>query len=192
MRYQETTLCVLMIVGLALLTFSGCAGGGTSSLPPPTSPPVLISVTVLVSASSSSVLLGNTQQFTATVTGTSNTAVTWNVNGIPGGNSTVGTISNTGLYTAPQDLPSPASVTIHATSLADRTVSGNAGLTITSDIIVSVTTNPSGMSSVAPGGIIQLLATVMSAGHPDTAVGWAVSGVANGKFERRHDYADKH
>jgi parallel beta-helix repeat protein len=134
----------------------------------------------MVSSSSSSVLLGNTQQLTATVTGTSNTAVTWSVNGVSGGNSTVGTISSTGLYTAPQDLPNPASVTIQATSQANSSASGNAPLTITSDIGVTVATNPSGMLSVFPGGMVQLLATVTSAGHPDTNVNWAVNGVPNG------------
>ncbi len=125
-------------------------------------------------------LLGSTQQFTATVKGTSNTAVTWSVNGVSGGNSTVGTISSTGLYTAPQDLANPAIVTIQATSQASSSVSGSAPLTITSDIGVTVATNPSGMSSVFPGGTVQLLATVTSAGHPDTNVNWAVNGVANG------------
>jgi parallel beta-helix repeat protein len=134
----------------------------------------------MVSSSSSSVLLGSTQQFTATVTGTSNTAVTWSVNGVSGGNSTVGTISSTGLYTAPQDLPNPAIVTIQATSQANSSASGNASLTITSDIGVTVATNPSGMSSVFPRGMVQLLAKVTSAGHPDTSVNWAVNGVPNG------------
>ena len=36
------------------------------------------------------------------------------------------------------------------------------------------------MSFVFPGGAVQLLATVTSAGHPDTTVDWAVNGVANG------------
>ena len=42
-----------------------------------------------------------TQTFTATVTNTPNTAVTWDVNGVAGGNSTVGTISAAGVYSAP-------------------------------------------------------------------------------------------
>ena len=46
-------------------------------------------------------------QFTATVTGTTNTAVTWSVNGVAGGNSTVGTISTSGAYTAPATAPEP-------------------------------------------------------------------------------------
>jgi len=137
-------------------------------------------VTVVVSSSSSSVLLGNTQPLTATVTGTSNTGVNWSVNGISGGNPIVGTISNAGLYTAPQDLPNPAAVTVQATSQANGSASGSALLLITSDIKITVATNPSGMASVFPGGNVELLANVISAGHPDTNVSWAVNGVANG------------
>jgi hypothetical protein len=162
---------------IMLLAFSGCGGGGGSSSST-SSPPV--SVMVAVSSSSSSVLLGNMLQFTAMVTGTSNTAVTWGVNGVAGGNSTVGTMSSTGLYTAPKDLPNPTTVTIQATSLADSSASGHAALSITSDIKVNVATNPSGMSFVFPGGTVQLLATVFSAGDPDTTVNWAVNGMVNG------------
>ena len=168
-------LVVTLPCSLTVLFFLiGCGGNSYSAPPPPES------VTVMVSSASSSVLLGNTQQFTAAVTGTSNTAVTWSVNGASGGNSTVGTISSTGLYTAPQDLPNPASVTIQATSQANSSASGNALLMITSDIGVTVATNPSGMSSVFPGGMVQLFAAVTSAGHPDTNVNWAVNGVPNG------------
>lgn len=170
-------LVVALLCSLGFLIILGGCGGNNSSTPPPPPPQ---SVTVTVSSSSSSVLLGNTQQFTATVTGISNTAVTWSVNGVSGGNSTVGTISSAGFYTAPQDLPNPSNVTIRATSQANSSASGNAILTITSDITVSVATNPSAMSSVFPGGTVQLLATVISAGHPDTNVNWAVNGVANG------------
>jgi hypothetical protein len=126
------------------------------------------------------VLLGNTQQLTATVTGTSNAAVTWSVNGISGGNPMVGTISSTGLYTAPQDLPAPPNATIQATSVANNSASANTVLTISSDISVNVATSPSGMANVFPGGSVQLVATLVSAGHPDPAVNWAVNGVANG------------
>jgi hypothetical protein len=63
------------------------------------------------------------QQFTSTVAGTSDTAVSWSVNGIPGGNSTVGTISTSGLYKAPATVPNPALVTVTATNQADPTTS---------------------------------------------------------------------
>lgn len=71
-----------------------------------------------------------TLQFTATVTGTTNNNVTWSVNNIEGGNSTVGTISATGLYTAPATPPSPATVTIKAVSEFDPRQSATASVTI--------------------------------------------------------------
>ena len=58
-------------------------------------------VIVTVSPTAVQVAASGAQQFTATVTGSTNTAVTWAVNAINGGNSTIGTISGTGRYNAP-------------------------------------------------------------------------------------------
>lgn len=63
-----------------------------------------------------------TQQFTAS------TAVTWAVDGIVGGNSTVGTITAGGLYTPPQ---AEGSHVITATSTADATQKGTATVWVT-------------------------------------------------------------
>ena len=62
---------------------------------------------------------GETAQFTAEVLpSTLDQTITWSVNGVEGGNSSVGTISAGGLYTAPdRELPS---VTVRATSAADQ------------------------------------------------------------------------
>lgn len=84
---------------------------GVPSAPPPP--------TVSVSVTPSSVALSEnqSQQFTATVTGTTNTAVTWSMSPI------VGSLIN-GLYTAPSYIPAPQIVTVRATSQADPTKSG--------------------------------------------------------------------
>jgi hypothetical protein len=74
---------------------------------------------------------GNTKQFTAAVTNTSNTAVMWKVNGITGGNATVGTISASGLYKAPNVVPNPAIVSVSATAAADTTRTASASVTVT-------------------------------------------------------------
>ncbi len=58
---------------------------------------------------------GQTQQFTATVTGTSNQAVTWNIS------PQTGSISSTGLYTAPATISSEVIINISVTSAADPT-----------------------------------------------------------------------
>jgi hypothetical protein len=54
------------------------------------------------------------------------------VSGVQGGNSTVGTISTAGLYTAPSAVPATNPVTVTATSTEDTTKSGSATVTITS------------------------------------------------------------
>ena len=165
------------IVFVALLTTGvwtqGCGGGGASfALPPPPPPP---SIVVTVTPKSGSVILGNTTPFSAQVTNTADTTVSWSVNGAPGGSATVGTITTGGLYTAPADLPSPAIVQVTATSHADATKSDTAAVTVTSDITLSLTPNP---SSVELGASQGFHSGVTSSGHPDTAVRWSVSGAA--------------
>jgi hypothetical protein len=87
-------------------------------------------VTIGISPASASVLINRTLQFTATVQNTSNKAVTWKVNGVVGGNGKVGTISTTGLYRAPAAVPSPAVVSVSATSVAAPTKVASAAVTI--------------------------------------------------------------
>jgi hypothetical protein len=81
-------------------------------------------VIVKVSPTSASVPLNKTQQFTATVSGTDNSAVVWAVNDILGGNSSIGTIDGNGFYTSPATLPSPPSVIVTATSSVQPTAKG--------------------------------------------------------------------
>ena len=62
--------------------------------------PAVVGITV--SPSSDSVRVKRSRQFRATVTGTANTSVVWKVNGVVGGNNTVGHVSQSGSYTAPR------------------------------------------------------------------------------------------
>lgn len=71
-----------------------------------------------------------TQQFTATASGTTTPSVTWSANGIVGGNATIGTISATGLYTAPAAVPSPPTLTVRATNTDDPSLSDSATVVI--------------------------------------------------------------
>jgi YVTN family beta-propeller protein len=71
-------------------------------------------VTVQVSPANATVGTDETFQFFSTVLGTSNPAVTWEVNEIPAGNTTVGTISPNGLYTAPSTPPASSTVAINS------------------------------------------------------------------------------
>jgi hypothetical protein len=149
----------------------GC--GGVVGSNPPQLPPYTI--TVGLAPSTVSVLLGETQAFSATVSNTADTAVIWSVDGIPGGNSTVGTIDTSGVYTAPANLPSPVSVSVQAASAADNSKSAAARVTITSDISVSVMPQT---TLVELGASRTFTATVNSAGNPDRAVIWVISGGA--------------
>lgn len=65
------------------------------------------------------------QQFTAKVTGTANTTVTWYVDGFSGGNRDVGWIDENGLYTPPTNFV-VGQHTIKAVSQADKTKSASA------------------------------------------------------------------
>lgn len=137
---------------------------------------VASSVTVGVSPASASVALGGTRSFSASVSGSANTAVTWSVNGVAGGNATVGTISAGGLYTAPAVAPNPATVTVRATSQASPSAYGESVVTVTTPpVVVSVT--PSTVSVQA--GSAQSFSSSVS-GSANTAVTWSVNGVAGG------------
>lgn len=87
-------------------------------------------VTVAVTPSTASVSLAASQAFQAAVTGSANTAVAWSVNGVNGGSASIGTISPAGVYTAPQNLPASATITIRATSTATPTAFAQATVTL--------------------------------------------------------------
>jgi hypothetical protein len=86
------------------------------------------SVTVTVSPKRVGLTTGQLQTFTATVTGSSTTTVTWEVDTIPGGNSSIGTINAAGLYTPPS---SAGTHTVGARAVADSTVVATASAAIT-------------------------------------------------------------
>jgi hypothetical protein len=139
------------------------------------------SIFVTVTPNPVNVVVNTPQQFTAAVTGTNNTSVTWYVSGVVGGNSTVGTISTTGLYQAPTTIPNPATVTVTAVSNADNTSSGSAQATIVTagglGVKVKVTSNPP-VSEVYTGTAQAFIATVT--GTSNTAVIWKVNGITGG------------
>lgn len=167
-----SALSLFLALCTASVWLAGCgATGGNPSPPPPPPPPPAIAVSIAPSAAT--VPLGGTQQFTATVTGTTNTTVSWSVNGVAGGNSAVGTITAIGLYTAPQILPSQPGVTIQATSQADSSKSATATVTLASDVTVSV--NPPS-ADVELGAPRNFAASVAGSGNPNRSVTWIVSG----------------
>ncbi|MCA9759418.1 MAG: hypothetical protein KDA27_26730 [Candidatus Eisenbacteria bacterium] len=114
--------CLLLLAGvLALPGLTGCGGSDDSG---PTAP---AAISVSVSPASVTLETGQSQSFAATVTGTTNADVTWQVLG----GATNGSIDAAGTYTAPTSVPNPATVTVRATSVADPSKSSSASVTVT-------------------------------------------------------------
>lgn len=118
-------------------------------------------------------LPSQSQQFTATVTGTTNTAVTWYVNDILNGNSSVGTITNAGLYTAPATL---GSYNIKAVSVASPGVYGLVAINVTNT--PSFTVYP--YSSSIPVNALQAFQPQLCAAPDAGAVTWTVDNISGG------------
>jgi hypothetical protein len=116
-------------LGLVLaLIFVNVSCTGTTKSSPGSTPPSQITVSVTPTAAN--VRAGAGEPFAASVTGTTNQGVTWSVNGVVGGNATVGTITNTGVYTAPAVPTNPNTITISAASVADSGASGTSAVTL--------------------------------------------------------------
>src|SRR6478672_10717238 len=111
MRYSRLTSAA----AIAVLAFLAVSCGGSSK-------PKSVTVVPM----SATLNPGGTQQFTANVQGTSDSGVTWSVNGIAGGNSSDGTVSPTGLYTAPTSISSTFTANVQAASTKDSSVNATA------------------------------------------------------------------
>jgi len=145
MRLSGSRLLILVLALAGAVITSGCGGvtGAAPSAPNQSgnsgsgsNPTVAVSV----SPDAASVQVGQTWQFTPTVTGTTNTAVTWSASG--------GSISNSGLYTAPA---SAGTFVVTATSVADTTKSASATVTVSVAVTQLVNISP---TSVAFGNVL--------------------------------------
>ena len=122
--WLERTLLCLIECG-SLLALLGCGSAG-----PPAGPRIVMTV----SPPSALLASGENLQFTATTNEPDGALVRWSVNGVAGGNSTAGTITPAGLYTAPAVQPSPNPVTVAATSIRDPAVKASALVSIASSV----------------------------------------------------------
>jgi hypothetical protein len=87
-------------------------------------------VTVVVAPKTQSVVVSTTQQFTVTVTGSTNMAVAWSVVGTNCSTQDCGSISADGLYTAPATIPDPALISVIAAANANPADRGASAVTI--------------------------------------------------------------
>src|SRR2546421_8751546 len=129
MQRSNSQVWSLVIAWLGLVALAGCGGGGSSSTPPPA-----VKVGILNSACAASMTrpcpigLGANWQLSASVSGAANQNVTWSIS--PSGASSGTIASGTGLYIAPNAVPSPATVTITATSVADSSAKASIPVTV--------------------------------------------------------------
>lgn len=127
-----------------------------------TPPPPVISVSI--SPTSVTLQSRGTQQFTTTVTNTTNRSVTFS--------TTFGTISASGFYTAPT-VATTTAVTIAATSVADPTKSASAFISITPIAVTAIAISPSSVT-LAPGERQQFTAT-LTPSNADQSVTWTAT-----------------
>ncbi|WP_224371355.1 Ig-like domain-containing protein [Hyalangium versicolor] len=130
-------------------------------------------VAVSLSPVSARLTVGTTQQFTSTVTGNANTAVSWSVTEADGG-----TVSSSGLYTAPD---APGTYHVVATSVADATKSATATVTVDPlQTIISVSVEPT-TATLLTGETKAFTATVT--GTTNTEVTWSVTETGGGTVD---------
>ena len=132
-------------------------------------------VSVVLEPSIVSVPTSGNGTLIATVTGSTNTGVTWAVDGIAGGNATVGTVTGTGnavTYTAPAVA---GTHTVRATSVADTSQSASSMITVQAPVLVTLSPTS---ASISTGATVSLTATVV--GTTNTGVSWTVDSIAGG------------
>jgi len=135
---MKNFLRISAVCALAL-TLISCGGGGskgtTTTTTPPPPPPNPLSVCLPATSSgttcptSQNVNIGGSQQFNATFNSAPAT-VTWSINGTAGGSAATGTITVTGLYTAPTPFPTPNTFTLTATLQSDTSKTANVTLNV--------------------------------------------------------------
>ena len=128
-------------------------------------------VVIQLQPSETSVRVNNTITITPTVTGSQDTALTWTVNGIAGGNTQIGTINAQGVYTAPAVVPNPNLVVVQATSVDNPNVVTIVNVQVLNPVPILLTATPStvniGSSGVALSGASFINgATVLENGTP--------------------------
>jgi hypothetical protein len=103
----------------ATVVLAACGGGGGGAM---------ANIAVTVSPRRAGVTTSEPQQFAATFTNTTSTAVSWSVDGIAGGSTLVGTITGGGLYAPPS---AAGTHTVTATSAVDPSKSGSSTVAVT-------------------------------------------------------------
>jgi hypothetical protein len=129
--------------------------------------------------------VGQTQKFQASVTGSSDTGVSWEVDAIAGGNSNVGTIApgpgDTAVYTAPAQLPNPSQIIVTAVSNAQSAAQASILVNVIPAVLATVAVSAekcTNTNAVPIGTTVQFTALVTGASSQDVI--WEVNKITGG------------
>jgi hypothetical protein len=186
-RLSKRSLLSIAAALAGLLVQVSCGGGSSLA--------TVTSVTITPGAASVGIL--NQQEFQAVVnltngTESTNTTVTWQVNGVTNGSAATGTIgpsptdNQVGVYTAPPVVPATDNGEVDITAVVDQTdsTSTTTPVTVTSNTAVITVTIELGLTvtpalaTVEAGGTKQF--TAIQNELPDSSVTWGVSSVNGG------------
>jgi hypothetical protein len=120
-------------------------------------------ISVSLAPGTTTLTISQSQQLKATVSGSSNTAITWSLA------PAIGSISSSGLYTAPASIATAQTVVVTANSVADSTRSATAMVTLKP---VAVSLTPATVS-LTPSQNQTFTASV--SGTANTTVTWSLS-----------------
>ena len=129
--------------------------------------------TLVVTPVAPCILPGQSQQFATQFISSPASAVNWYVDGVHNGNSSVGTITASGLYTAPSN---PSSHTVRAVSQTTTSLGGNAKVLITTT--PGLVLDPY-VAAVPVGGQTTYKALTCNAPDPNT-YNYQVDGIVGG------------
>ena len=192
MGKKISALVLLAAAFMAALLTSACGAKSNGSSTAATVTGVTVTPT-----STTDVPINTSFDFTATVTlsdtsVSTTTAVTWFVNGIAGGNSTIGTIvplntdNQVGVYTAPGIVPAVNNGQVNITATAQQSASCTTNCTITSNtvvvqitVVLGLTVSPSS-ANVAAGSNFQF--TAIKNGVADPSASWTVTSTGGGNI----------
>ena len=133
-RLRSAALSTALILPLISTLVNGCGGGSLA---------VDLSTIAAISSPVTVLRVNQTLQLSSMYMASSRPMI-FSVNGIPGGNSAIGTITSTGLYTAPAVVPNPYTIQITATiAKYPNAVPGSVSVQIWNPIPTLRSANPS-------------------------------------------------
>jgi hypothetical protein len=140
---------------------------GFSNSPGAQVDPVSQEVTLSIAPNTAILEPKEEKQFEVLVSGTQNKGITWRIE------PNVGTVSPTGLYTAPSETGLGQQIRLSATSIADPTRSSSAAITLIPSTPTYVSVSP--RSAALSAGLGRQQFQVAVVGANDQGVTWAIS-----------------